>query len=90
MIGFIRPFVLCAALLLFALPASAQQQAAAARQACGHDVKTLCSGVQPGGGRILQCLKAQSDKVSPACKSFLVAAAQKRQAQGAAPVAPAQ
>ena len=26
------------------------------RSACGGDVRSLCGGVQPGGGRIVQCL----------------------------------
>lgn len=43
----------------------------ALRQACGGDVRKLCAGVKPGEGRIVQCLAAKPDQVSPACKSAL-------------------
>jgi hypothetical protein len=41
------------------------------RSACGGDVRSLCGGVQPGGGRIVQCLATQSASLSPACKEIL-------------------
>ena len=41
------------------------------RSACGGDVRALCDGVPPGGGRILQCLAAQAASLSPACKDVL-------------------
>lgn len=34
---------------------------------CTDEIRTLCAEVQPGGGRILQCLKANEAKLSPAC-----------------------
>ena len=40
----------------------------AARAACEADVQKLCNGVQPGGGRILACLKQHKDEVSDGCK----------------------
>jgi hypothetical protein len=40
----------------------------AARAACEADVQKLCNGVQPGGGRILACLKQHKDEVSVGCK----------------------
>ena len=40
----------------------------AARAACEADVQKLCAGVQPGGGRILACLKQHKDQVSDGCK----------------------
>jgi Cysteine rich repeat len=43
-------------------------------QSCQQDAKTLCPDVKPGGGRILACLKQQSDKVSDGCKDALMAA----------------
>jgi cysteine rich repeat protein len=39
--------------------------------ACGSDVRTLCAGVPPGGGRIMQCLAAQAASLSPACTDVL-------------------
>jgi len=41
------------------------------RSACGADVRALCAGVQPGGGRIVRCLAVQSASLSPACRSVL-------------------
>ncbi|MGA0599763.1 cysteine rich repeat-containing protein [Caulobacter sp. KR2-114] len=44
---------------------------AATRAACQADLQTLCAGVQPGGGRIMQCLKQNREKLSAGCKSAL-------------------
>jgi hypothetical protein len=41
------------------------------RSACGADVRSLCGGVAPGGGRIIQCLATQAASISPACKQVL-------------------
>ena len=41
------------------------------RTACGEDVRALCAGVPPGGGRIIQCLAAQAASLSPACAGVL-------------------
>ena len=41
------------------------------RSACGGDVRTLCAGVPPGGGRIIECLVTQSASLSPACSDVL-------------------
>ncbi|MEH2559053.1 hypothetical protein V1286_006582 [Bradyrhizobium algeriense] len=41
------------------------------RSACGADVRTICGGVQPGGGRIVQCLATNAAQLSPACKYVL-------------------
>jgi hypothetical protein len=41
------------------------------RSACGGDVRALCGGIQPGGGRIVQCLASQAASISPACKEVL-------------------
>ena len=34
---------------------------------CAEETRTLCADVQPGGGRILQCLTANEGKLSQAC-----------------------
>jgi hypothetical protein len=34
---------------------------------CTEEIRAYCADVQPGGGRILQCLKNNEAKLSPAC-----------------------
>ncbi|GKQ51351.1 hypothetical protein [Bradyrhizobium sp. Ce-3] len=41
------------------------------RSACGGDVRSICGGVQPGGGRIVQCLATNAGSLSPACRDVL-------------------
>ncbi len=41
------------------------------RSACGADVRSICGGVQPGGGRIVQCLATNAAQLSPTCKDVL-------------------
>jgi hypothetical protein len=41
------------------------------RSACGGDVRSLCGGVAPGGGRIVQCLATNAGSLSPACRDVL-------------------
>jgi hypothetical protein len=42
------------------------------RTTCKSDLATLCPAVPPGEGKQLQCLRAQSEKLSPACKDVMV------------------
>jgi hypothetical protein len=42
------------------------------RSACGGDIRTLCAGVAPGGGRIMKCVANRAADLSPACKEVLV------------------
>jgi hypothetical protein len=39
------------------------------RKACADDMKTLCSGKE--GREMGQCMRANADKVSPACKDAM-------------------
>ena len=41
------------------------------RSACGADVRSICGGVAPGGGRIVQCLATNAASLSSACKDVL-------------------
>ena len=71
-------FVLAAAV---SVPGTAMaQQSAGERQAmmaCRADYQALCPNVQPGGGRILECLHQHADKVSSGCKQALMSLKQK-------------
>ena len=63
----------CLALLLVVCAAVAAQSVqaddlAAIRAACADDAQKLCAGVQPGGGRIVACLKEHKDSLSDQCK----------------------
>ena len=64
----------CAASLFataaFAPPAVAAKQHSG-RDVCRADVERLCKGVQPGGGRIAQCLKDNEASVSAECKQHM-------------------
>ncbi|WP_456705135.1 cysteine rich repeat-containing protein [Bradyrhizobium sp. USDA 4449] len=41
------------------------------RSACGADIRSLCAGVQPGDGRVVQCIAGNAASLSPACKDVL-------------------
>jgi hypothetical protein len=56
---------------LSALPAAAQQPSQAEMAACMPDFRKLCSGVQPGGGRVLACLAKQKDQLTPDCRTVV-------------------
>ena len=49
-----------------------RQVMADAQKACASDIKTLCPAVQPGGGRILACLKEHKESVSAPCKQAIM------------------
>ncbi|HXA35765.1 MAG TPA: cysteine rich repeat-containing protein [Steroidobacteraceae bacterium] len=46
------------------------------RAACEADAQKLCPGVEPGGGRILACLKQHRGEVSDGCKQAIIKAKQ--------------
>ena len=41
------------------------------RGACRTDIEQFCANTEPGGGRIMQCLREHQDRVSPDCKSAM-------------------
>jgi hypothetical protein len=43
----------------------------AAIAACSGDRWRLCGGVIPGGGRIVRCLAANAESLSPQCRSAM-------------------
>jgi hypothetical protein len=42
--------------------------------ACLKDAKALCAGVQPGGGKIRECLKANLKDLSEDCQAVVLKA----------------
>ena len=40
-----------------------------------EDIKTLCQGVQPGGGRIRDCIKSHFGELSTTCQDVVMKAA---------------
>ena len=52
-------------------PTTGAAQEPMGRGACRADVEKLCKGVEPGQGRILQCLQNNEAQVSAACKEQL-------------------
>ena len=57
------------AVLLFGAGSAVAQTAPnlAVEAACRADIQRLCAGVQPGGDRIRQCMRAHVREVSPGC-----------------------
>ena len=47
------------------------EEARVLRSACGADARTICGSVQPGGGRIMQCLATNAASLSPTCQDVL-------------------
>jgi len=43
----------------------------AQEDACTSDVEKLCKGVEPGGGRVLACLKEHKSELSPECSGYI-------------------
>lgn len=60
--------VVCAATAALPVFADDAPSLAAIRAACAQDAQQLCAGVQPGGGRIVACLKEHKDSLSDQCK----------------------
>jgi hypothetical protein len=64
------PFVLS---VFVALPSPALAQESGRHGACRADAQKLCAGVEHGGGRILDCLAGQKDKLSDDCRKMVEA-----------------
>ena len=42
---------------------------------CASDIKTICVGIQPGGGRIKACIRSHWADLSPTCQDRLLTVA---------------
>ncbi len=63
-----RPFLFAvgfAAVGAITMPTVSAQNA---QQACAPDIQAYCAGVPQGEGRIAKCLRANEQKLSPACR----------------------
>lgn len=52
-------------------PLRPREEVRVLRLACGDDARTLCNAVQPGGGRIIQCLATHPGALSAGCREVL-------------------
>ena len=59
-------------------PMSRREEAAMLRADCGPDFRRFCTGVEPGGGRAIECLRARGPQLSKQCRSALLAAHQQQ------------
>jgi hypothetical protein len=74
LIPFVAVVVLSSAVAL----AADQPRSTSPRTACKADVEKFCSGVQPGGGRIVGCLKQNEAQVSAICKDAIAKARERK------------
>jgi Cysteine rich repeat len=81
--AFLAGFVL-ASTAAFAQAPAAPPAMQAVEKACADEIAKFCKDVQPGGGRIGQCLKAHKADLSMDCKMTLVKAKKEAAAASAA------
>jgi hypothetical protein len=60
-----------AGLLIASAWSASAQGIFTAQRDCTVDVRSLCAGVQPGGGRILACLQGHVGQLSVGCSTIL-------------------
>ena len=53
---------------VIAVPTLAHAQGGPLRGACKADIQSLCGSVQPGGGRIRDCMREHRAQLSATCK----------------------
>jgi hypothetical protein len=58
--------------LLFVAPVGAMAQGMAVRQACGPEIQQHCASVEPGEGRLRDCVKEHFAAFSEKCKQALL------------------
>lgn len=63
---------LAVASVLLMVPVGAMSQGSAVRQACGTEIARHCAGVQPGEGRLRDCVKENFAAFSEPCKRAML------------------
>jgi cysteine rich repeat protein len=56
------------------IPPEMRAQVQALAKICKSDVRRLCGSVQPGGGRIIACLRSRQSELGGDCRSALAKA----------------
>jgi Cysteine rich repeat len=56
---------------LFVVPAKTQAGLEDIRTYCMSDIERLCKGIEPGGGRLIRCLKTHKKEMSVGCAQAL-------------------
>jgi len=51
--------------------AEAKEKTHEKAQACKADAEKFCQGIQPGGGKIMACLRSHQAELSPGCQASL-------------------
>jgi len=69
----VKTFLCVLALTFGCNMSAAMAQTAAEREACMADFQKYCPGVQPGGGRVMECLSKHLEKLTPQCKTVVEA-----------------
>ena len=73
-LGITMLFAVVAAVAQTNSPAAGTGGGGKFRAACGEDVQRFCVGMQPGGGRLVQCLSSHTSELSAACGNMIAAA----------------
>jgi hypothetical protein len=66
-----RSIALSVFVILGFLSSAAFAQDGGHRGACRADAQKLCAGIEHGGGRIMDCLAGQKDKLSDDCRKMV-------------------
>ncbi len=66
------------ALALLAAGAASAQERGAVREACKDDFAKYCPNIEPGGGRIRDCMREHRAELSQTCTDAVAAARQQR------------
>ncbi len=62
---------LIVAVLFWLVPSIAQTQEVNRKGPCRADIEKYCKDVNPGQGRIVNCIRQHEGELSPACKNYI-------------------